>query len=32
VSITRNSHAKIRADRILYRKLKSRLDIAFSKA
>jgi hypothetical protein len=32
VSITRDSHAKIRTDRILYRKLKPRLDIAFSKA
>ncbi|MCF2869653.1 aminoglycoside phosphotransferase family protein [Octadecabacter sp. G9-8] len=31
-SITRESHAKIRADRILYRNLKPRLDIAFAKA
>lgn len=32
VSITKANHTKLRVDRILYRKLKPRLDIAFSKA
>ncbi|WP_281984641.1 aminoglycoside phosphotransferase family protein [Thalassorhabdomicrobium marinisediminis] len=31
-SITRQNHVKLRVDRILYRKLKPRLDIAFAKA
>lgn len=32
VSITKANHVKLRVDRILYRKLKPRLDIAFAKA
>lgn len=32
VSVTRKNHDSLRVDRILYRKLKPRLDIAFAKA